>query len=196
LNQRLGSMKEFSKVKNFLTSNKQSILSLAVFFVVVIYFAPKQNDYYLDTDINEFKSRYLMPTLMWVGIAASILFLVLRLVFTRSIKHSFLPFLYVSCVIAIFLFWLQSLFLAGALFINRQFNKGVVTRQFAIGYVLQKDDVLEQFFPYEVSTGRKFSYDEKLKKILYRPGLQQHDTISVNFGKGLLGIEYPLPVKK
>ena len=107
-------------MKAFLLKYKRTIIFWIVFLFVILYFVPRQSDYYLDNDIKYFKSHYLTPTLIWTGIVITILLLLMLFIKTKSIKQSSLSFLYGTVTVACFLFIFQNLFLATALFINRQ----------------------------------------------------------------------------
>lgn len=176
-------------MKSFLKKYKRTIIFWIIFSAIVLYFAPKQNEYYLDDDIQGFKSRYLIPILFWTGVIASILLLSIIIVINKSIKKSLFPFLYGTAIMTFYLFIFQNLFLAGSLFINRKFNRDSVQKAYIVSYWPGTDSGKANFTPYDISTGH-FSMDEKLINKLYQTGLTQGDTLVLKFDTGLFGVAF------
>jgi hypothetical protein len=155
----------------------------------VLYFAPRQSEYYLDKDISNFKKHYLQPTLIWTGSILCVGLLIYWLIKTKSIKQLLTPFLSLTFTIAAFLFIFQDIFLAASLFINRQFKNDSIQKSYIVNYMAGTDQIKNNFFPFDLADN-KSSIDRKLTNKLYKVGLKQNDTITLNFDKGLFGIAF------
>jgi len=176
-------------MKAFLLKYKRKIIFWIVFLAIVLYFAPRQHDYYLDGDIDNFKSTYLVPTLIWTGLVTSIIIVFIVFAKTKSIKHSAASFFSVGVTLAFFLFIFQDIFLGAALFLNRQFRRDYIQRTYVAGYWVGASETKENFVPRDLST-KYTSIDKKLINKLYNPGLKSKDTIILQFEKGLFGIAF------
>jgi hypothetical protein len=124
-----------------------------------------------------------------VWIFASVVSLFFLLAKVRPLSEAFYTILYCSAVVAFFLFIFQDIFLAGSLFINRQFKRENITKTYLASYLYGTDINKTNFFPYDISK-KDISIDSKLKEQLYYPGLKQNDTIILPLERGLLGIVY------
>jgi len=177
-------------MKQFLKKNKWRILYWGIFLLIILYLAPRQSDYYLDEDIQNFKRSHVVPTLTWLWVFLSVLFLVVAIIRIRQLTQAFFPAIYACVLMACFLFIFQDVFLAGSLFINRQFKRSTFTKEYVASRFYTADSIginERNFIPYDLSK-KQISIDPKLKARLYRPGLQQNDTIRLTFKKGLFGI--------
>src|SRR3982751_4469127 len=110
-------MQLLTLMKAFLIKYKLSIIYWALFVAIVLYFVPRQHDYYLDNDIVTFKKLYLRPALIWIGVVTNLLLFVIALRRTKSLKESGFIFLFTGVLLAFYLFILQDLFLGASLFI-------------------------------------------------------------------------------
>jgi hypothetical protein len=176
-------------MKAFLIKYKLSILFWLTFLSIVLYFAPRQTDYYVDDDIRDFKTSLLTPILIWTGGVVSVLVLFLVLAKTKSIKRSMLSFLYMTVALAFFLFIFQHLFLAASLFINRQFKQESLQKNYLVSYMAGAEHTRDNFHVYDISA-KQIATDNKLINRLYHPELKQDDTLTLKFEKGLLGIAF------
>jgi hypothetical protein len=176
-------------MKAFLLKHKGSIIYWVVFLTTAFYFAPLQSHYYLENDIEHFRKTSLVSVSIWTGIALSILGIIFILKLTKSIRQSLLPSLILTVNIAFLIFLFQSLILAGALFINRQFKRADLQKNYGVGYLAGAPQTRRTFFPYDVST-REMATDNKLIDKLYRPGLKLSDTLTIEFDQGLFGIPF------
>lgn len=177
-------------MKAFLLKYKWTILSWLIFLAILLFLAPKQKDYYLNNDIEDFKEHYLLPTLIWAGIAISMVFLVILIARDKPLKQSLLPFLYIIFTVAFLLFIFQDLFLAGALFINREFKTGSLQKVYVVKYT-DVELTKNNFCLYDTLT-KSISTDQKLIKLSFQPGLKPNDTVRLKFEEGLLGIKFHL----
>jgi len=183
-------------MKQFLKKHRSRIIFWGIFILIVVYLAPRQSNFYLDEDIEYFKTKYLTPTLIGVWIFASVVFLIFLLAKVRPLMEAFYTILYFSTVVGFFLFIFQDIFLAGSLFINRQFKRESITKTYLASYLYGTDINKSNFFPYDISN-KHIATDSKLKEQLYYPGLKQNDTIILQLERGLLGIAYQSkPFKK
>ena len=176
-------------MKAFLLKYKRTIIFWIVFSAIVIYFAPRQHDFYLEDDIKNFKTNYLIPFLIWIGIVTSLIVFILVFAKTKSLKQSSVSFLFVGVTLALYLFLFQDLFLGGALFLNRQFKRDTLNKPYLISYMVGADKTKENFIPYDLTTKRS-SIDRKLINKLYSSGQNQNDTVLLKFDKGLFGIAF------
>lgn len=173
----------------FFRKYRQRIIFWIIFLAIALYFAPRQRGFYLDADINQFKSQYFFPTLFWVwGILmfALLLFLIRK---SESIKQSFQTFLYGMLMSAGFLFIFNNIFLSAALFINRQIRVGSVTRSYVAGYIIGAPKSKQSFYLIDIPDG-KFNSGNKLINLVYKPDIKDRDTVVLQFNKGFFGIVY------
>jgi hypothetical protein len=173
----------------FLKKHKWTILYWVILLFIVLYFAPRQNKYYLDNDIDYFKTQYLRPILLWTGGVIPVGLFLFWLIRTKSIKQSAIGFAYVVVALAFFLFIFQDIFLGASLFINRQLKRDSVQKIYQANYMAGTDQSKSNFIPYDLTT-KQISIERKLINKLYTVGLKQNDTISLNLYKGLLGIAF------
>lgn len=176
-------------MKAFLLKYKRTIIFCIVFSVIAIYFAPRQHDFYLDDDIKNFKSNYLVPFLVWTGIVTSLIVFILVFAKTKSLKQSGISLFPAGVTLAIYLFLFQDLFLGGALFLNRQFKRDTVNKTYIISYMTGTDKTKLNLIPYDLATKHP-SIDRKLINKLYSPGQNQNDTVTLTFDKGIFGIAF------
>jgi hypothetical protein len=182
-----------TRMKTVFIKYKWRILYWLILLAFLIYFQPRQSDYYLSNDISNLKKFYLNPILIWSWVTICVLFLLVLFIKTKSVKNSFPIFLLISIMTALPLFIFQDLFLAGSLFVNRQFKRGSLTEYYIVNYLAGTPETKETFFPYDISL-KDISTDPKLINKLYRPKLKQNDTITLKFDKGLLGIKFQSPL--
>jgi hypothetical protein len=176
-------------MKQYLKKHQWQLIFGSIFLILVLYFAAKQKDFYLEDDIETFKTQYLQPGLIVAGFGAFVVILVLSIIKIRPFIDAMYATFYLTAMTATLLFIFQNLFLAGTLFLNRQFNRGSITRAYVANYTIESDTNKKNFFPYDASS-KYFPADPKLKERLYYPGLKPNDTITLHFEKGLLGILY------
>lgn len=176
-------------MKKFFLKYKWTIIYWVILIVLVSYFAPSQNRYYLDQDIRQFKSQYLIPALIWIFGVMVVGFFVYWIIKTKSVRGSLLPLLYLSMVFAFLIFAFQNVFLGLALFANRQVEKEKVTRVYTASFIPGTDQSKNNFSVFDPMT-KKIQPDSKLTNELYRSGLTQSDTLILEMRKGLLGINF------
>ena len=156
---------------------------------VLFFWQPAQKKYYLDNDIAKLESAYLTPTLIGIFLTTCILIFALTLIKAKSLKESSIASLSVSLHLAFYLLLFQPLFLAGILFINRQFKKDIYQKAYVVSYLVGVEKNKSTFFPYDVSK-KRITNDEKVIDQLYKPGLIEKDTVMLYLNKGLLGVAY------
>jgi hypothetical protein len=173
----------------FFKKYKWTILYWAILLFILLYFAPRQSKYYLEQDIKQFKTLYLIPTLIWTfGLLAVGLF-VFWLIKTKSAKQSAIGFLSTALTFAFIIFIFQNIFLGIALFANRQITKEKVTKIYQASFMAGADNSKNNFTPYDPLT-KHISIDTKLINELYHTGLKQNDTIVMTMNKGLFGLAF------
>jgi hypothetical protein len=155
----------------------------------VLYFAPRQSKYYLDQDIKQFKTNYLIPTLIWTFGLLAVGLLVFWLIKTQSVKKSALWFLSTALTFAFIVFIFQDIFLGIALFANRQIKKEKVIKTYLASFMAGTDNSKSNFGPYDPST-KHISIDTKLINELYHTGVKQNDTLVLTMNKGLFGVAF------
>lgn len=176
-------------MKAFLLKHKRRIIFWIVFLAIILYFAPKQHDYYLDDDIENFKRTYFTSFLVWIGVVASVIVLILVFAKTKSIKRAGVSLLSVGLTLTFFLFIFQDLFLSASLFINRQFKRDILQKAYVISYLSGTTQVKDNLIPYDLSA-KHSTIDRKLINKLYIPEIKQNDTVTLQFDKGLFGIAF------
>ena len=176
---------------------KWTILFWAILLFIMLNFAPRQSNYYLEQDIKQFKTLYLIPILFWTFGLILIGLLVFWLTKTKSVKQLSLAFLLTSLKLAVIIFIFQDVFLGIALFANRQITKGKVAKTYQVSFMTETDQSKSNFYLYEPTTGQTIN-DRKLLNKTYTPDLKQNDKISFPMRIGLFGIpftSYPLDNK-
>lgn len=173
----------------FFKKYKWTICYWTILLFFLLYFVPKQSKYYLDQDIKQFKTLYLIPTLIWTfGIIAVGLF-IFWLIKTKSVKQPMFWFLSTVLAFAFIIFIFQNIFLGIALFANRQITKGKISKTYQAYFVAGVDHSKSNFYPCEPSTGQIIN-DRKLINELYKSELKQNDKISLPMKIGLFGIAF------
>jgi hypothetical protein len=173
----------------FFKKYKWTMLYWVILLFFGLYFAPRQSKYYLEQDIKEFKTLYLIPTLVWTfGLLAVGLF-VFWLIQTKSIKRSTLWFLLTTLTFSIIIFFFQNIFLGIALFANRQVTNGKAAKTFQATFMAGVNQTKSNFHLYEPLTGQ-IIVDRKLINELYKPELKQKDTVVLPMRLGLFGLAY------
>lgn len=173
----------------FFKKYKWTILYWAILLFFLLYFAPRQSKYYLDQDIKQFKTLYLIPTLIWTfGFLAAGLFIFWSIK-TKSVKQPTLWFLSTVLTFAFIIFFFQEIFLGIALFANRQVTKGKIAKTYEVTFTAGTDHSKSNFYPYESSTGQIIN-DRKLINELYQPKLKQNEKIALPMKIGLFGVPF------
>jgi hypothetical protein len=176
-------------MKTFLLKYKWRIIYWTVFLAIVLYFVPRQSDYYLDNDIKAFKQTYLTRILLWTGVVTSVAIFILVLVKAKSLKQSATAFISAAVTITFFLFIFQNVFLGFALFLNRQFKRDTLQKSYVVDYLAGTDQTRNNFFPYDIAT-KQTTIDKKLIDKIYKRDIKQFDTVILQFDKGLFGIAF------
>lgn len=177
------------RMKAFLLKYKRTIIYWVVFLSILLWLVPMQQEYYLDKDIDNFKTTYFRSFLIWLGVGLSVSVFLVVLFKTKSFKQSGIVFFYSGFYIAIYLFLSQDLFLGAALFVNRLYKKESVQKTYLVSFFSGEENTFNGFWPYDVKT-KHINTDQKLKNKLYQPSLKENDTIVITCTKGLLGVEF------
>lgn len=173
---------------------KWTILYWAILVFLLFYFVPKQKQYYLDDDIKQFKSTYLLP-----GLAIFFGILAVGLLIYWIYKGGFLiklikAFFWLTLYLAFLIFIFQDVFLGIALFTNRQIQTGKLAKSYKASYLAGEEPTKANFHCYDMETG-KIIINSKLLNKLYRPGIQQNDILVLPMKLGLFRVpftEYPM----
>ena len=173
----------------FFKKYKWTILYWTILLFFLLYFAPRQSKYYLDQDIKEFKTHYLIPILIWIFSLLAVGLFVFWLIKTKSTKQPTLWFLSTALTFAFIIFIFQDIFLGVALFVNRQVTKGKVAKTYQASFMAGTDNSKVNFSPYDPST-KHISIDPKLINELYHTGIKQNDTLVLTMYKGLFGVSF------
>lgn len=176
-------------MKAYLSKYKWRITYWTVFLAIVLYFIPRQSDFYLDNDIKAFKQTYLTQILLWTGVVVSVAILILVLIKAKSLNQSAIAFISAAVTIAFFLFIFQSVILGFSLFLNRQFKRDTFQRAYIVDYLAGTDYTKSNFIPFDVAS-KQIINDKKLIDKIYRQNLKQFDTVRLTFDKGLFGIAF------
>ncbi|QEC66551.1 hypothetical protein FRZ67_04285 [Panacibacter ginsenosidivorans] len=176
-------------MKKFIIKYKGTILFYSILIIAFWFFKPYQNKFYLDADINAFKSKYYISMLLVVGLSLLIVFFVIAFLKLKNIKDSLILTLYSLFYIATLLFFGQDLILATVLFINRQFDKEQITKDYIVTSLAGNPIERNNFFLFDLESKRINSENKLIDKV-YNAKLNTKDTINVKFEKGLFGINY------
>ena len=160
-----------------------------IIFILVFYFGPRQEKYYLDQDIKQFKTVYLVPTLIWtLGILSFGLF-VFWLIKTKSFNRSVIWFLSTILTFSFIIFFFQNILLGLALFANRQIKGEKVIKTYHASFMAGTDNSKSNFILYDAST-KHITSDKKLVNELYQEGIKENDTLQLTMNEGLLGVTF------
>lgn len=164
-----------------------ALLFLAWGFIVV-YFNPRQRQFYLDADIVQFKkTAHLALIILEICFAGFILALALK----RNSNRNQIIRISLSLIFGLVVFYIffQSTFTSIGLFINRQTAGNDIKRNYVIQYLVGGTKDKNDFFLYDIDK-KHIITEQKLLDPVYTFGFNQNDTIYINLTKGLLGIEY------
>ena len=173
----------------FFKKYKWTILYITVIIFLYCFFVPVQKEYYLESDIKKFKSQYLIPTLISLFGIISFGFFIYLLIKTRAIKQSIFHFLYTVLIFTGSILVFHDVFLGVALFLNRQIQKGKITKVYFANFITETEFNKSNFYPCDLTTGQ-IIIDENLKNKLYKPELKQLDQITLPMKIGLFSIPY------
>ncbi|MEO6231168.1 MAG: hypothetical protein ABIP10_13625 [Ferruginibacter sp.] len=176
-------------MKKFILKYKWNICFLIISLPLILVFEPKQKAYYLDIDINSFKSEYFTPVLIWTWIVLTVALFLYLIATIKLFQQTLLSVLNFSLYIGLFLLTFQDTILSGALFINRQFEQSRYTKIYVAGYMVGAEGNKETFHLYDIST-KNISTEKKLINRLYNPELKSRDTAYLNGYQGLFGIKF------
>lgn len=172
----------------FLNKYKWRVLYWLIIAFIVFYFAPKQSDYYLDEDIKNFKTSYIIPALIWLWIILAFIILLPRLKNLKNLASSRSGIFLFMMWTAMMLFIFQDIFLRGALFVNRLYHGGEVKKEYIAVYT-DKEHSKNTFIMFDVADG-KYHFDYKRDQSFYNPEIKDRDTIKVTYIRGLFGLKY------
>ncbi len=145
----------------FFRQYRWTILYWTILLFLIFYFAPRQSKYYFDQDIQQFKTLYLIPTLIWTLVLLAIGLFVYWLIKTKSVKQSTLWFLSTALTFAFIFFIFQNIFLGIALFANRQITKEKIIEKYQASFMAGTDNSKNNLSLHNIST-KHISIDIKL----------------------------------
>src|SRR5689334_308247 len=157
-----------SIMKAFLSKYGGRILFWIIFLALIFYFAPRQSDYYLDTDIKQFKKEYFQPFLIGAGVIIVVVLLIYLMYRVRSTRQVLQSFLIGTIVLSFYLFIFQNILLAFALFLNRQVETGKSAKAYIIDFPEGKTPSDYGVIYYELPS-KKVVNEPKLYRLLYSP---------------------------
>ena len=176
-------------VVSFLKKHKRLIIFWIIFLFILFYFTPRQSNYYLDNDIKKFKDLYMFRISIWIWCILMGLLLIPLYKYFESIKQSLKGLSYMAIMIAFHLFVFQNILLSTVLFINRQIKSEIITRTYVARYYLGEKKSKENFNLTDLSF-REGIQDKKLINRVYKQGINDGDTLVIQFDKGLFGIAF------
>lgn len=161
-----------------------------IFTLIILFFFPKESEYYLKSDIKEFENT-LVP------ISAIISFIIVFLAFfekkdfvgkknTKTIQIIFIGFM------SYFLFQQNSKIVTTiGLYINRLSEKEFITREFIVNFKSENE-------PFILGRIVNRNYDSELDKVKLKQTefnkITEKETITLKFKKGMFGIPFE-PIK-
>lgn len=176
-------------MKKLVQKYKWEILYFSILLFLLLFFAPAQHKYYLDEDIQAFKSVHFIPALILIFGFVIIALFIYWLLSTRSLKKSTEWLLSISLAFAFIMFVFEDIFLGIGLFANRLVVKEKTTKVYYTSFMAGTDHVKQHMIVYEPLTGH-FSSDKKLVNELYHAGLKERDTVKLFMNKGLFGVAF------
>lgn len=176
-------------VVSFLKKHKHLITFWIIFLFILLYFTPRQSNYYLDNDIKKFKDLYMFRISIWIWCILMGLLLIPIYKYFESIKQSLKLLSYIAIMIAFHLFVFQNILLSAVLFVNRQVKSEIITRKFVARYYLGEKKSKENFYLTDLSVSEGI-HDKKLINRVYKQGIKDGDTIVIQFNKGMFGIVF------
>ena len=183
-------------MKEFIIKHKITICYWLIFLTILFYFAPIQNNYYLDDDIELFKKQFFYKILLGIGVSICLLLYIYIIKKINGIKKHLTAFIYFTLKITFILFIFQDLILAGLLFINRQYKRESFVRSYIVEkYPNTSEQNKSNIWLYDLSKGQVIS-ERKLVESLYYNGVKEKDTVTKMFDKGLLGLAFSTKIMK
>lgn len=183
-------------MKKFILKYKWHICYWVIFLFLLCIWSPRQSDYYLNADIDAFKSNHFLSILIGIWVVLALLLFILLIKSVKSFIKVLSRFVYASFMAAVGLMFFKSIILAAVLFVNRLYTRGSIKRSYTITTMVGDELNKKNLILYEGST-KQINYEEKLREKLYRPGFKDLDTTSLIFNKGLFGIAFqPHPLTK
>jgi len=176
----------------FLKKYKYSLLFLSLFLCADIFILPKQESYYFDYDIEDFKTTSFHVVLFIFELVIFTFIVIAAIKVVRALEDyviAFFNLIYAMAVTFFVTLMLHSMFLCGALYLNRQVTKGEVKRTFLVESKEIRDGNKYGLFLYEPALHKSLVKDFGLTKSQY-DGINQYDKIELSFTKGWFELDY------
>lgn len=161
-----------------------------VFFVTIMlfFFGPNEEKYYLAEDIKQYKHSQLPLLLFKFGVSIFVIYLLIAFIITKQIKGVLLSSLMAVVYITVFLFICRTIIFDCLLSINRLTNKGTVFKSFLVGYLDgEKNKKSFILLPPESSS---YLNENVIKDAFFNDSLNRGDTIYMTLNMGILHIPF------
>jgi len=170
----------------FLKKYWLGILLFLTWCLLVLYFNPRQQQFYLDSDIEQFKKR---PHLVLIVIEAC-LFILILMTNTRNKKEQIIKgSIYTLLYLFFFHVFFQTTFTSIGLYINRLSSRTDIKKSYIVQYLNGAEMDKNALYLYDIDK-KKITTERKLLHRLPTDNFHQNDTLHIKFTNGLLGLPY------
>ncbi|MBN8850722.1 MAG: hypothetical protein BGO55_30540 [Sphingobacteriales bacterium 50-39] len=178
----------------FLKKYKWKIAWLALWTLIIFYFIPRQDEFYLRSDKDNFSDASHRFLVFFEAAALSflIVWLSLKVEATGMLRRAWAVLqstLIATFYLALFYLFFHDAATAIGLFINRQTSHGVVRRAYVAEYFNGDETKASNLHLYDIGA-KSLQIDDTLSKSAYRIRPNIGDTLQVDLKKGLFNIPY------
>ena len=173
----------------FLDKYKFNIMYFLVFASLLFLFVPTQEEYYWQSEIEEFKDQYYLKISIIFSVGLILIVGILNMVKKKSLKNNLNSTFTVLILCCWFFFFFQSIIISLILLINRSYENQIIDRKFKVvriddnKYIFAKE-INNIDFILDQSEYEKHPNYKNINKLVIG------EVIHLNFKKGLFGINY------
>ena len=175
-------------MKTLLLRNWRNLLFVFIGVVLLFFFVPTQENFYLKNDIDYFKENSIL-TLFVIDFILFSPFLIILLRHVKTLKETIAAIAIYFTYLVIFFVFLKSILVGVALFINRQQTSSKVTKNYFAEYINTGSETMKSPCIYDVSKKESIC-DTRITDTVFKYSSSSNDTIKVTYPCGVLGIPF------
>lgn len=175
-------------MKKFLLKYWWPIFLVLFVTVMLFFFGPNEEKYYLEEDIQQYKHSQLSIIIFKFGIVIFIIYLLIAFIIIRQIKGVLLSSLMAIIYITVFLFVGRTMIFDCLLYINRHINNGTVTKSFLVSY--WDGEKSKKNFILWTPNNKFYLHGNVIKNEFFNDTLNRGDTVHMTLNKGILDIPF------
>jgi hypothetical protein len=172
----------------FLTKeNILIVLGITVFYALNTFFVPKQEDYYLKSDITNLEDIYYWKIVMISILIVSIIYFTISIFKKRNGNEKLNKFIRVLIFSFGVLILLDSIIISTILLLNRMKTEYKITEVFKV-ILAEKENLLA----IKKNPDKMIFYDDYIRfhKIKTNQKFNVNDTLVLNYNQGVFGIKF------